>query len=220
MTCDVRPPAYSPRVRDSDASSVRSAAPSYTSAAPSYRTSADASCAGATTAPRGLPAIPAAAEARRVSDLSAHAYTPSSPTAWSSPRSSAMQARHYDAVAARRASRDGAARAEALRQVDVGRAEKLCRGVVAAPPIPASSRGETVAVQFAEDPYVVGGAAAAQARAERLAGRGRTDETLVQEDKKWDFFVTQMADWDERERSWAVFKRRVEQKGRRRRWGL
>ena len=36
------------------------------------------------------------------------------------------------------------------------------------------------------------------------------DEVLRQEDKRWDFLVGQMADWQERERSWKTFRRELE----------
>ena len=71
-----------------------------------------------------------------------------------------------------------------------------------------------------EDPYLVGEEAAAKAREDRLARRQRGEEVLRQEDKKWDFFVAQMADWEERERSWKRFRNTVEREGKLRRVAL
>ena len=43
-----------------------------------------------------------------------------------------------------------------------------------------------------EDPYLVGEAAAAQARRERLA-RENGDEILIREDQRWDFFLSELS---------------------------
>jgi len=43
-----------------------------------------------------------------------------------------------------------------------------------------------------EDPYLVGEAAAAQARRERLA-RENGDEILIREDRRWDFFLNELS---------------------------
>ena len=63
-----------------------------------------------------------------------------------------------------------------------------------------------------EDPELVGTAAANAARERRLymtkCINGR--EALRQENKTWDFMLGQMADWQERERSWEGFKKNVE----------
>ncbi|KAL2758543.1 hypothetical protein ACRALDRAFT_2040702 [Sodiomyces alcalophilus JCM 7366] len=60
-----------------------------------------------------------------------------------------------------------------------------------------------------EDPHLVGEAAAAEARRARLA-RERANEILVQEDRQWNWFVTQMGDWEERDRSWTRSRREIE----------
>lgn len=63
--------------------------------------------------------------------------------------------------------------------------------------------------------------AAERARAQRLYRemlmRGG-DEALEYEGAGWDFILRQMADWDERERSWSAF--RASREGGRRVWGL
>lgn len=65
-----------------------------------------------------------------------------------------------------------------------------------------------------EDPALVGEAAAARARQQRLYREAclRHDDSvrLVQESKTWDFMLSQMADWEERERSWGRFRADVE----------
>jgi len=59
-----------------------------------------------------------------------------------------------------------------------------------------------------EDPYLVGEAAATQARNERLA-RENGDDILIRENQRWDLFLAQMKDQDERERSWKRMRRAV-----------
>ncbi|KAI5464543.1 hypothetical protein BGZ63DRAFT_401476 [Mariannaea sp. PMI_226] len=64
-----------------------------------------------------------------------------------------------------------------------------------------------------EDPYLVGETAAARARQERIA-REQGNDILVEEDRQWDWFLAQMRDWDERDRSWARFRREAEMSSR------
>ncbi|KAL2161369.1 hypothetical protein VTH06DRAFT_8591 [Thermothelomyces fergusii] len=64
-----------------------------------------------------------------------------------------------------------------------------------------------------EDPYLVGEEAAARARAERLEReRYLGDEVLIREDRRWDWFLAQMRDREERERNWKRFRRDVEKR--------
>ncbi|KAJ4418409.1 hypothetical protein N0V82_005595 [Gnomoniopsis sp. IMI 355080] len=56
-----------------------------------------------------------------------------------------------------------------------------------------------------EDPYLVGEVAAARARRDRLA-RENGPDVLQREDRRWDWFLAQQNDWDERERSWKQFR--------------
>ncbi|KAK5202044.1 hypothetical protein LTR16_000563 [Cryomyces antarcticus] len=62
-----------------------------------------------------------------------------------------------------------------------------------------------------EDPYLVGQAAADAARSQRtyreFCARGAEEEK--KESTQWDFMLSQMADWDERERSWRKFRTEV-----------
>jgi len=60
-----------------------------------------------------------------------------------------------------------------------------------------------------EDPDLVGEEAAEVARRKREGRMG--NEVLVREDKRWDWLIGQMKDWEEREKSWAKFRSEVEQ---------
>jgi len=44
------------------------------------------------------------------------------------------------------------------------------------------------------------------------ARRGRDEEALQEENKSWEFMLSQMADWDAREREWRKFKAEVEER--------
>ncbi|KAK7754638.1 hypothetical protein SLS62_003422 [Diatrype stigma] len=66
-----------------------------------------------------------------------------------------------------------------------------------------------------EDPHLVGEEAAARARRARLA-RENGDDVLLREDQRWDWFLTQMKDREERDRSWANFRRELESGNRKR----
>jgi len=61
-----------------------------------------------------------------------------------------------------------------------------------------------------EDPYLVGEEAAETARRERLARENRGNEVLIREDRRWDWLLGQMKDWEEREKSWSGFRQEVE----------
>ncbi|KAH6630357.1 hypothetical protein B0J18DRAFT_98753 [Chaetomium sp. MPI-SDFR-AT-0129] len=63
-----------------------------------------------------------------------------------------------------------------------------------------------------EDPYLVGEEAAARARAERIARENRGDEVLIREDRRWDWFLAQTRDREERERSWKRFRRDMDRR--------
>jgi hypothetical protein len=61
-----------------------------------------------------------------------------------------------------------------------------------------------------EDPTLVGEVAAARAKSSRLYRENAMRdplEALRNENKKWDFMLAQMKDWDEREQSWNNFRR-------------
>ncbi|KAF2002374.1 hypothetical protein P154DRAFT_148110 [Amniculicola lignicola CBS 123094] len=64
-----------------------------------------------------------------------------------------------------------------------------------------------------EDPYLVGEVAAMRARSQRVYREMclRGEEAVRHESRSWDFMVGQMADWEERGRSWSNFRQRVGQ---------
>jgi hypothetical protein len=188
MTGTLVAPRYRPE--DFDTASIRSAAPSYVSEVPSYHSTAThsdptppysppARRAGATdrtsappnrsqtSTPRqqtiGLPPVPRAVP---VGVPSLHNFR--LPT-WSA--NNALAHRQYQSVAERRVS--SASRSDV----------HLPRRNVA---VEAST--EASASRPLEDPYLVGEAAAADARRERLA-REAGDDILVREDKQWDWML-------------------------------
>ncbi|KXX73526.1 hypothetical protein MMYC01_209409 [Madurella mycetomatis] len=213
---------------DFETASIRSAAPSYTSDAPSYHSTApnpdpvppyspparsnpapssttgrgvssllgpDPSPSTNGSAPRryGLPPVPTGP--LRQPDLSLSQFRIPS---WSSVTSNPT-ARQYHNVALRRASAASAASSTAsldgLRRVMLERIEEEERN----------------RVRPLEDPYLVGEEAAARARRERLA-RESGDDILIREDQRWDWFLAQMKDREERERSWKRFRRDFEKR--------
>ncbi|PSR76927.1 hypothetical protein BD289DRAFT_456852 [Coniella lustricola] len=64
---------------------------------------------------------------------------------------------------------------------------------------------ESERIRPLEDPHLVGEDAARRARNARLAREN--DDILQLEDRRWDWFLAQQRDWDERERSWKQFRR-------------
>ena len=230
LTPDVEPlPLYSryPTPRDSDAASITSAAPSYRSDAPPYTPPTLLTTQPTTTTPTTTPTptlppaatptpTPAAAPPRL--GLPNRAYAPGfGPRAraaaapgngslalanynmgsWSGARGA--HSKQCENVAARRA------------QLPVAVSAAAAVEVVAAPRPPRSPRSPL------EDPQLVGEEAAARARDQRLYRERclRGEEALRNENKGWDFMMAQMADWEERERSWMRFRESVRGPGRR-----
>ncbi|KAK3336139.1 hypothetical protein B0T19DRAFT_395928 [Cercophora scortea] len=202
-------PRYTPatietiRPEDFETASIRSAAPSYTSDAPSYHStlpypndpvppyspparSTPASPPAPLLSPepgprhQGLPPVPTGPVNSSIPSI-AQFRTPS----WSS-LSSNPTARHYQRVAHRRVaaatSSSNTASADGLRRLMLDQIEEEERN----------------RVRPLEDPHLVGEHAAAQARRERLA-RENGDEILLREDRRWDWFLTQMREAKERE---------------------
>ncbi|KAB5562917.1 hypothetical protein GE09DRAFT_1219509 [Coniochaeta sp. 2T2.1] len=235
-------------VQDFETASIRSAAPSYVSDAPSYhstvpnsetipaytpRTTATATGStssnansnvtphhhqrvnsvpsllpsqdSTTTPTRGLPPVPSGPRGRAGSDALPSLASFRIPS-WSTINANPT-ARHYHSVAHRRvaAARSDAVAMDSLKRVVLERVEEEER---------VQSRFRPL-----EDPYLVGEEAAARARRERLA-RENGDDVLIREDRRWDFFLAQMNDWDERERSWTKFRRDAEMKQSRGKFGL
>ncbi|KAL5349743.1 hypothetical protein ACLOAV_004773 [Pseudogymnoascus australis] len=195
LTPLIPPPAYTPRAPsppralDIETASILSAAPSYFSTAPPYS-------AASPRPPQSTSRNPSLADYYHTS-WSRHA-TPSS--------------RHYDAIAERRA------RAASERDTaDLLAAARVTRDPVRAARMVVEEReraefgvGEEEGrrVRPLEDGELVGEEAAEKARRERLAREGV--EVLVREDKRWDWLLSQMNDWEERERSWKRFKKQKE----------
>ncbi|KAI1069724.1 hypothetical protein NW752_011365 [Fusarium irregulare] len=216
MTGAVATPRYSND--DFETASIRSAAPSYVSEAPSYhsinpypetlpsytppvrpqaavRSSMIPSSSGASTPTArqqtiGLPPVPAA-PLRSQPNLNNFRIA-----TWSSV-SSNPAARHYQNVANRRltAQRDHVG---SLRRVMTDISEQEQERPVSRP---------------LEDPYLVGEVAATRARQERVA-RETGEDVLIREDRHWDWFLARMKDSDDRQRSWASYRRDAEVGGR------
>ncbi|OBT40417.1 hypothetical protein VE00_08851 [Pseudogymnoascus sp. WSF 3629] len=177
----IPPPAYTPRAPDIETASILSAAPSYFSSAPPY-----------SSRPQNTTRTPS--------------LTDYYPTTWS--LHSTSNSRHYSAVAARRAqaatARDTADLLEAARVTgDPVRAAML---VVREREREEFGVGEGGGrrVRPEEDGVLVGVEAAGRARRERERREGV--EVLEREDRRWDWLLAQMNDWDEREKSWKKFK--------------
>ncbi|MCJ1238659.1 hypothetical protein MMC14_006650 [Varicellaria rhodocarpa] len=215
-------PLYSRR--DPEAISIRSSAPSYVSEAPTYISTVPpsppplertqtASIPTPTFAPGFRPIFPSS-----VSDISNHRFNINE---WSSVRSG-HQSRHYQKVADRRATQ--------ATMEDHARVQSLARGL-STPTAPITGKTDSYfpmttsfsaeaeihsATRFPlEDPDLVGPLAAKQARDRRLYLEKHANEqaAMNQESKTWDFMLSQMADWGERERSWEGFRRDVERRG-------
>ncbi|CEJ82848.1 hypothetical protein VHEMI02894 [[Torrubiella] hemipterigena] len=192
--------------RDAETSSIHSATPTYVSEVPSYhsgRYSDDAppytpqrvdnmatrmssNRLGARTSAIGLPPIPSVKPEISLNML--NFGTPSWKVA------SNPTVRQYRNVAERRVIENRLRRSEQ----DV----KVPATAVVKEPAP---------LRPLEDPYLVGEAAAAAEKRERLAREARDDILLI-EDRHWDWFLATMNDWDERERSWAKFRARRNEK--------
>ncbi|KAK0633221.1 hypothetical protein B0T14DRAFT_399637, partial [Immersiella caudata] len=199
-------PPYAPAAietispEDFETASIRSAAPSYTSDAPSYHStvpntepvppyspperSASSTTPGNSSpvplissepgsAPRqGLPPIPTAPIFHSSLPSLGQFRIPSWSTTHANPT--------YHRVALRRvaaASRDD--RLQGIRRAMLDRIEEE------------EQRNRAAGARPLEDPYLVGEAAAAQARRERLA-RENGDEILIREDRRWDFFLSEL----------------------------
>jgi len=236
LTPDVEPlPVYSryPTPRDSDAVSIASAAPSYRSDAPPYSPPTQPSSTTAAAAP-----APPAPSTDRSSSSSAAAppatrtglpdrqYAPGfggraraaagdalalahyNIGSWSSVRG--CHSKQYENVAKRRVERESSIAGF----VSLLPAVTTATSAAAAPPADALEQAPRSPL---EDPQLVGEVAARRARDARLYRERcvRGDEALRNENKGWDFMMAQMADWEERERSWMRFRESVSGPGRR-----
>lgn len=235
MTCNIsNTPLYPEPLplysrHDPDAISIRSSAPSYVSEAPTYSSAPRRPTINPTPtsllpplspnevtlglpAPRFAPGFTNRAHGS-VSDLNIHHLSVAS---WSSTRTS-NNSRQYDAVARRRANQ--AAETTAILNSLSAVPPPLNAN---ASPTASSTRLDAYPVQPGssseplnplEDPYLVGEEAATRARRARVYREMclRGQETQKYESRSWEFMLGQMADWQERDRSWRNFKSRVGQ---------
>ena len=207
------PPTYSPpptrlSPQDFETASIRSAAPSYISEAPPY----SSSLPSYQSIPRSPPSASSSSSPRRpsLSPLHPHARTQSLtpsldqfriPT-WSTTTSNPT-ARHYHSVAHRRATIASAATQQEILQAALSGADPLQT-------LQARLLAESLEkLKPLEDPYLVGEEAAERARMERLA-RENGMAVLIRENQRWDWLLSQMGDWEERERSWSKFRKELE----------
>lgn len=193
-------PPYSPPARNSASTPITAAHASSSSnltpgpsAAPSRTTS--------TPRPQGLPPVPTGPLRNPAGEPSLREFR--IPT-WSNLSANPL----YHRVAQRRAM---AASTPAIGSRSWNLKRVPTHGRDLAVPAAASREGEEQQdrARPLEDPYLVGEAAAERARSERLA-RENTEEVLVLDDRRWDWFLSQTRDWQERERSWSQFRRGIE----------
>ncbi|KAH8157520.1 hypothetical protein CIB48_g10735 [Xylaria polymorpha] len=163
----------------------------------------------------GLPPIPRRSELSSAPSLSQF-HIPS----WSSIGSGNPQARLYQSVASRRAAAASASSSSvglsssSSSSSAVEGALRAALGRVNAANAVASEEGEDTRIRPLEDPYLVGEEAAARARNERLA-RKHGEDVLIREDRRWDWWLAQMRDIEERERGWNAFRANIERGNRR-----
>jgi hypothetical protein len=252
MTCNITStpilpeplPLYQPRNADPETASVISAAPSYISEAPTYVSNRQSTII-VTTPPRqstsllpphrpeqrtiGLPAAEFAEGFQgrgncNVANVFSHSnYTIRS---WSS-ISTGQNARQYQNVAARRASKvsasplfnsltsSGPPELAAVQFTEGASGSTPSSSIAASmslsPPSAFPTDMELAPIHPLEDPYLVGESAAAQARQQRIYREMclRKEEAIKNEGQSWDFLLAQMGDWDERHRSWARFRQEI-----------
>ncbi|KUJ09225.1 uncharacterized protein LY89DRAFT_281133 [Mollisia scopiformis] len=193
------PPPYVPHepitTEDLETASIRSAAPSYVSDTPTYVSTIPPS------PPRtGLPPIPPLPAPPANPNPSLDAYRISS---WSKTQTSNPTTKHYQRIAQRRAS-------------NLTRQQQSCLLIAALngedgiaqikKKMDAEQRAKNIRTN--EDPYLVGEEAAEQNRQERLRKENGWG-VLEREDKRWDWLLAQMSDWEERDKNWKRFRKEV-----------
>lgn len=210
---------------DPDAASIRSAAPSYVSDTPTYQSyhtptsllpplSPNQQVRGLP-APRYAPGFQNRAGLGSISDINANNFNIGS---WSSTRTS-NNSKQYSAVARRRANQAQADTQTILNSLSAV-PPPLERSGTGNSPTSSTTNVNTYPVQVGsssepvnplEDPYLVGEEAAGRARAQRVYREMclRGEETSRYESRSWDFMCGQMADWEERQKSWNGFRKNV-----------
>ncbi|KAF2705703.1 hypothetical protein K504DRAFT_95867 [Pleomassaria siparia CBS 279.74] len=229
MTCNVtNTPLYPEPLplysrNDPDAVSIHSVAPSYVSDTPTYTSHRTPRSLLPPLSPnqqiRGLPAAqyaPGFQSRAQGSMLDIHNYNFNTGS-WSTSRTSA-NSRQQASVARRRAN-------------VTSNTTTILNSLSAVPPATSSGTispnassmnvsaypvqvgSSSAPLSPLEDPYLVGEEAARKARTSRIYREMclRGKETQRQESRSWDFMFSQMADWEERERSWTSFRHRVGQ---------
>ncbi|KAK4250983.1 hypothetical protein C7999DRAFT_11293 [Corynascus novoguineensis] len=223
-------PAYSPPARTTSAQSAATATTTTrTAAAPRngsvsslldlVEPSTTSSSSSTSSTPRryGLPPVPTGPPRPPPAELPSLAHFRASSSWLDSGSSSASfsnpNARIYHNVALRRASaasNGGGGRGSGSRSHLDG---AMLRRVMLERIDEEERNSHLSRVRPLEDPYLVGEEAAARARAQRLAReRSLGDEVLIREDRRWDWFLAQMKDREERERSWKRFRKDVEKR--------
>ncbi|KAI2619596.1 hypothetical protein GGR54DRAFT_639923 [Hypoxylon sp. NC1633] len=209
-------PEYTPRESQQQTSSLASP-PRYVSSSSMLNLTSSSSSPTptpmtSTFAPgAGLPRMPSPRR-RTTTDLP-HLNHFSIPT-WSSMNSNPT-ARHYQRVAHRRVSA-AAGRGWGSSGVETAMRSAMDRISAAAAAAAAADDADPDKVRPLEDPYLVGEEAAARARRERLArlASQNGDSVLYREERRWDWFLGQMKDWDERDSGWNAFRNNIEGRGR------
>ncbi|KAK7734741.1 hypothetical protein SLS53_007847 [Cytospora paraplurivora] len=243
LEIDVSHALNSFRPEDFETASIRSAAPSYISEAPSYHTavstpeilppySPSPPAYDSTASANGAPAQAESgtgSRARSPSSLlpshTAHIRTPGLPPIPPASRGSATDLPSLGAFSLPSWSTintNPAARRVAIRraQAAMSSSEGLLRNATrilervnedgGSGSVTPSSDG---ILRPLEDPYLVGEVAAARARRERMA-RENDEEVLHNEDRRWDWFLAQTQDWEERNVSWKQFRRDMQTSSR------
>ncbi|TAQ83135.1 hypothetical protein B7494_g8541 [Chlorociboria aeruginascens] len=215
---DPQPPYYVSRVvpRDNDAASMISEAPSYASNAttlPSYTTSISTN----PHPPRytSSPPSPTYGPSSSKSSLSSLS-SPRSPTLpslsqYNAPfpsiprvHGSNPNSRLYHSVASRRASALTIQEQAGLLNAAMNGEEGIERMKKKLQEEEKERLQRTI-----EDPHLVGQEVADRNREERLR-RENGWAVLEEEDKRWDWLLAQMSDWEERDKSWKKFRKELE----------
>ncbi|KAF2763163.1 hypothetical protein EJ05DRAFT_27933 [Pseudovirgaria hyperparasitica] len=190
------------RCNDPDSASIHSTAPSYKSETPTYTSRRSHFAAedprSQDETPRGLPAMQfAQGFIPRPQHMSAHSHNSIPWTAVSPPRTNKQL--H---TAPRRASSH------------ISPVGSLTNITISSTPCSPSSIS-LLALHPLEDPELVGEAAARHAREQRIYLEAclRGDDAIRQESNSWDFMLSQMSDWEDREKSWNNFRDRVTVRG-------
>ncbi|KAI1816129.1 hypothetical protein GGS20DRAFT_583787 [Poronia punctata] len=170
----------------------------------------------------GLPPIPRRSEMSSSTPTLSQFYI----APWSSISNGNPQVRHYQSVANRRvaaasasyaagpSSSSSSANVEGALRAALGRIQTNAQAN-AYPASHSSDDEDEGRLRPLEDPYLVGEEAAARARRERLA-RKHGEDVLILEDRRWDLWLGQMNDINQRERSWNAFRASVENRNSRR----